>query len=74
MPTSPAHERFFSLACVMAIDIRIIVTDAAPLITLAVGQHLDYLLYPNLPILIPDAVFHKATASAGKLGAQEIID
>ncbi|MGC9272185.1 hypothetical protein [Acidiphilium sp.] len=58
----------------MTIDIRLIVTDAAPLITLAAAQSLDYLLYPNLPILIPDAVFHEATAAAGKLGAQEIID
>ncbi len=58
----------------MAIDIRLIVTDAAPLITLAAAQSLDYLLYPDLPVLIPDAVFHEATAAAGKLGAQEIID
>lgn len=58
----------------MAIDIRIIVTDAAPLITLAAAQSLDYLLYPDLPVLIPDAVFHEATAAAGKLGVQEIID
>ena len=58
----------------MTIDIRLIVTDAAPLITLAAAQSLDYLLYPDLPVLIPDAVFHEATAAAGKLGAQEIID
>jgi hypothetical protein len=58
----------------MAIDIRLIVTDAAPLITLAAAQSLDYLLYPDLPVLIPDAVFHEATAAAGKLGAQAIID
>ncbi len=48
--------------------------DAAPLITLAAAQSLDYLLYPELPVLIPDAVFHEATSAAGKLGAQEIID
>jgi hypothetical protein len=58
----------------MAVDIKLIVTDAAPLITLAAAQSLDYLLYPELPVLIPDAVFHEATAAAGKLGAQEIID
>src|SRR6185312_17222346 len=58
----------------MAVDIRLIITDAAPLITLAVAQSLDYLLYPGLPVLSPDAVFHEATAEAGKLGAQEIID
>lgn len=58
----------------MAIDVKLIVTDAAPLITLAAAQSLDYLLYPELPVLIPDAVFHELTAAAGKLGAQEIID
>lgn len=58
----------------MAAEIRLIVLDAAPLITLAAAQSLDYLLYPELPVLIPDAVFHEATAAAGKLGAQEIID
>ncbi len=58
----------------MTIEVRIVVADAAPLITLAAAQSLDYLLYPELPVLIPDAVFHEATAAAGKLGAQEIID
>lgn len=69
-----ARGPFSNRACAMAIDIRLIVTDAAPLITLAAAQSLDYLLYPELPVLIPDAVFHEATAAAGKLGAQEIID
>ena len=58
----------------MAIEIALIVADAPPLITLAAAQRLDYLLYPKLPVLIPDAVFHEATSSAGKLGAQEILD
>ncbi len=58
----------------MAIEVRIVIMDAAPLITLAAAQSLDYLLYPELPVLIPDAVFHEATSAAGKLGAQEIID
>lgn len=58
----------------MALDIRLVVTDAAPLVTLAAAQSLDYLLYSDLPVIIPDAVFHEATAAAGKLGAQEIID
>ncbi len=57
----------------MPVDVRIIVTDAPPLITLAAAQSLDYLLYPELPVLIPDAVFYEATNVAGKLGAQEII-
>jgi hypothetical protein len=58
----------------MAVDVAIIVTDVPPLITLAAAQSLDYLLYPELPVIIPDAVFHEATSAAGKLGAQEILD
>ncbi len=58
----------------MVPEIKLVVMDAAPLITLAAAQSLDYLLYPALPVLIPDAVFHEATAAAGKLGAEEIID
>jgi hypothetical protein len=58
----------------MPIEVAIIVTDVPPLITLAAAQSLDYLLYPELPVIIPDAVFHEATAAAGKLGAQEILD
>lgn len=57
----------------MAIEIAIIVTDAPPLITLAAAQALDYLLYPDLPVIIPDAVFHEATSAAGRLGVQEIL-
>lgn len=58
----------------MALDIKIVVTDAPPLITLATAAVLDYLLYPGLPVIIPDAVFYEATSAAGKLGAREIID
>ena len=58
----------------MPFDVTIIVTDAPPLITLAAAQSLDYLLYPALPVIIPDAVYYEATGSAGKLGAQQIID
>jgi len=58
----------------MVVEVRIVVTDAAPLISLAAAGTLDYLIYPALPVIIPDAVFHEATASAGKLGAQEILD
>ena len=65
---------FFSRFCAVAVNIRMVVTDAVPLITLAVARSLDYLLYPEQPVLIPDAVFHEATAAAGKLGTQEIID
>ena len=58
----------------MALEVAIIVTDVPPLITLAAAQSLDYLLYPDLPVIVPDAVFHEATFAAGKLGAQEILD
>jgi hypothetical protein len=58
----------------MAVDVRLVVTDTPPLITLAAAHSLDYLLYPALPVVIPDAVFHEATQVAGKLGAQEILD
>ncbi len=58
----------------MALEIRLLVADAAPLITLAAARSLAYLLYAEIPVVIPDAVFHEATASSGKLGAEEIID
>ena len=50
----------------MALEVAIIVTDVPPLITLAAAQSLDYLLYPQLPVIVPDAVFHEATFAAGK--------
>lgn len=54
--------------------ISLYVLDTGPLITLAVADSLDYLLYPNVPLVIPDAVFYEATRDTGKLGAQSIID
>lgn len=65
----------FSRACAaMTVDVAVVVTDAPPLITLAAAQCLDYLLYPDLSVVIPDAVFYEATRQIDKLGAQEIID
>ena len=32
------------------------VLDTGPLITLAAADSLDYLLYPNVQVVIPDAV------------------
>jgi hypothetical protein len=58
----------------MPVEVTLIVTDVPPLITLAAAQRLDYLLYPQLPVVIPDAVFYEATRQIDKLGAQEIID
>ena len=48
--------------------------DTGPLITLAVAESLDYLLYVEADLVIPDAVLHEATRDAARLGAQDIID
>jgi hypothetical protein len=37
----------------MPVDVKIIVTDAPPLTTLAAAKSLDYLLYPALPVYYP---------------------
>jgi hypothetical protein len=58
----------------MSVEVTLIVADAPPLITLAIARSLEYLLYPELPVIIPDAVFYEATNASGKLGAQEILD
>lgn len=52
----------------------IYVLDTGPLITLAAADSLDFLLYPNAPVIIPDAVFYEATRDSAKLGAQSIMD
>ncbi len=52
---------------------RLIVMDTAPLITLAVAESLDFLLYPGIPVAIPDAVLYEATRDASKLGATDIL-
>lgn len=57
-----------------ALRVSIFVLDTGPLITLAAADSLDYLLYPNVPVVIPDAVFYEATRDSAKLGAQSIID
>lgn len=54
--------------------ISLYVVDTGPLITLAAADSLDYLLYPSVPVVIPDAVFYEATRDSAKLGAQSIID
>lgn len=53
--------------------VSIFVLDTGPLITLAAADSLDYLLYPNIPVVVPDAVFYEATRDSAKLGAQSII-
>jgi hypothetical protein len=54
--------------------LKIFVVDTGPLITLAVARSLDYLLYVEADVIIPDAVLHEATRDAARLGAQDIID
>ena len=54
--------------------ISLYVLDTGPLITLAAAESLDYLLYPNVAVVIPDAVFYEATRDATKLGAQSILE
>jgi hypothetical protein len=54
--------------------ISLYVLDTGPLITLAAAESLDYLLYPDVTVIIPDAVFYEATRDANKLGAQSILD
>jgi hypothetical protein len=53
---------------------RLIVMDTGPLITLAAADSLDILLYPGVPVLVPDAVLYEATRDAAALGAAEILD
>ncbi|MEA2733429.1 MAG: hypothetical protein QOF70_7904 [Acetobacteraceae bacterium] len=55
-------------------DLTIFVVDTGPLITLAVARSLDYLLFADADLVIPDAVLHEATYDAARLGAQDIID
>ena len=58
----------------MSHDLKLFVVDTGPLITLAAAQSLDYLLYVNADVVIPDAVLHEATRDANRLGAQDIVD
>ena len=58
----------------MASKVKLFVIDTGPLITLAVADSLDYLLYVQADIVIPDAVLYEATHDAAKLGAQDILE
>jgi hypothetical protein len=52
---------------------RLIVMETGPLFTLAIADCLDYLLYPEVPVYIPDAVLYEATRDASALGSPEIL-
>jgi hypothetical protein len=53
---------------------KLIVMDAGPLITLAVADSLDYLLYAGVPVYLPDAVLYEAARDSAALGAAQILD
>jgi hypothetical protein len=53
---------------------KLIVPDTGPLITLAAADSLDYLLYPNVPVYVPDAVLYEATVKSDAIGAQSIAE
>jgi hypothetical protein len=55
-------------------NLKLFVVDTGPLITLAAAGSLDYLLFVNVDVIIPDAVLHEATFDAARLGAQDIIE
>ncbi len=53
---------------------KLIVMDTGPLITLAAADSLDFLLYPGVPVYVPDAVLYEATRDSAVLGAAEILE
>ncbi|MGH7075304.1 MAG: hypothetical protein ACREFD_14025 [Stellaceae bacterium] len=52
----------------------LIVTDTSPLFTLVLAGSLDALLWPGLPVRIPDAVYIEATRVHGAPGAEQIVE
>jgi predicted nucleic acid-binding protein len=52
-------------------EIVLIVTDASPLITLAVAGELDVLFLPHVRVIVPDMVRFEVARHADKAGAQE---
>lgn len=54
--------------------ISLIVTDASPLITLAIAEELDVLLLPHIKLIIPDMVKFEVARHLDKPGAIEILD
>ena len=47
--------------------------DTGPLITLAAADSLDYLLYPAVPLYVPDAVLYEATRDSAALGDMRLL-
>jgi fructose-specific phosphotransferase system component IIB len=58
----------------MSTSFILIVSDTAPLLTLALADALEVLLRPGLPVRIPDAVYVEATRVHGAPGAEQIVE
>ncbi|MDP2783004.1 MAG: hypothetical protein Q8O38_00220, partial [Sulfurimicrobium sp.] len=54
--------------------ISLIVTDASPLVTLAIANALDVLLMPGVQVIVPDMVKFEVIRHINKPGAREILD
>ena len=54
--------------------ISLIVTDASPLITLAIADALDTLLMLDVRVIIPDMVNFEVTRHIDKPGSKELLD
>lgn len=46
---------------------KVLVLNTGPLITLAAAETLDYLLYPRVPVIVPNAVLYEATRESQAL-------
>ncbi len=55
-------------------NLNLIVTDASPLITLAVAEALDTLLLPRIPVVIPDMVRFEVVRDLSRPGAAAVAD
>ncbi len=55
-------------------QISLIVTDASPLITLAIAESLDTLLMLDVRVIIPDMVNFEVTRHIHKPGSKELLD
>ena len=54
--------------------ISLIVTDASPLITLAVADALDTLLMPEVKVIIPDMVNFEVIRHINNPGSRELLN
>lgn len=63
-----------ALASTLSMRWSIIVTDAGPLITLALERALDALLLPKLQVIIPDMVRFEVNQDIDKPGARDVAE